>query len=217
MKEFFIRRKIKKYTRSLTKFGDEPQLLEKIADLYVKISENEQARQYYVRTITAYYQGETRLGNDNEFILTQCWKLLDLDPLNELAFHTLGQEFCGLGHFNEAAALYQRFAEKLVQCGHDEKAIAQYRNVAVLRPEDIEVRQRLVTLLWKFRRKEETAHELKKIARLAEKRGHAAKMLECCHKALKLLPADSSLQAELQSLIRSARQMEKPLELVVTH
>ena len=217
MKNFFIRRKIKKYTRSLTTHSGNPQSLGKIADLYAKLSQEDDAREYYERAIEAYYQHETRLGTENEFVLTLCWKLLDLDPLNASAYRTLGQEFCGLSRFHDAAILYQRFAEKLAKAGQYERAITQYRNVLVIYPEKIEVRQRLVALLWRFRRKEETAQELKKIAELAEKQGNVAKALECYKKAVTILPADSLLQAELQRISQVARHMEKPLKLVVNH
>ena len=215
MKEFFIKHKIKKYTRSLTKSGDDPQLFGKLADLHVQLSQEDEACEYYERAIEAYYQHETRLGSENEFILTLCWKLLDLDPINEKAYNTLGQEFCGLSRFDDAAILYQRYAEKLARGGCYEQAITQYRNVLVICPEKIEVRQRLVVLLWRFRRREETVQELKKIAELAEKNGNVAKALECYKKAVKILPADSLLQAELRRIIQCTRQMKNPLRLVV--
>ena len=215
MKDFFTKQKIKRYTRSLTKYGDDPLSLDKIADLYAQLSQEHKAREYYERAIEAYYQHDTRLGSDNEFIVTLCWKLLDLDPLNELAHRTLGQEFCGLSRFDDAASLYQHFAEKLTRGGHYEQAIAQYRNVLVICPEKIEVRQHLVALLWRFRRKEETVQELKKIAEQAEKSGNIAKALECYQKAVKILPADSLLQVELRRISQHTRHIEKPLRLVV--
>ncbi len=215
MKDFFVRQKIKKYTRSLAKYGDDPLSLEKIADLYVRLSQGDKARECYERAIEVYYQHDTRLGSDNEFILTLCWKLLDLDPVNELSYRILGQEFCGLSRFDDAAALYQRFAEKLTEGGQYEKAITQYRNVLVICPEKIEIRQRLVALLWRCRRKEEAAQELKKIAALAEKDGNVAEALECYKKAVEILPADSLLQAELSRISQCTRHMEKPLQLVV--
>lgn len=215
MKNFFVRQKIKKHTRSLTKYGDDPLSLGKIADLYAQLSQENKARECYERAIKSYYQHDTRLGSDNDFILTLCWKMLEIDPINELAYRTLGQEFCGLSRFNDAAILYQRFAEKLVRVGDYEQAITQYRNVLVICPEKVEIRQRLVALLWRFRRKEETVQELKKIAELAEKDGNVAKALECYKKAVAILPVDSLLQAELRRISQRVRHMEKPLRLVV--
>jgi tetratricopeptide (TPR) repeat protein len=215
MREFFIRRKIEKYKHRLVKHGDDSLYFQKVAELYLQISQQESAVEYYQKAIEAYYRNDSRLGEDNDFILEVCWKLLEIDPINALTYRILGQEYCGLGEFDEAVKLYKSFAKKLINIAQYEEAIAQYRNVLVLVPEDIEIREEVFSLLWRLRRKEEAVQELKKIADLAEKAENIAKALECYKKAVEIMPAHPDLQTELTRVTQLARNMEKPLRLVV--
>ncbi len=215
MKEFFIRRKIEKYRRLLTKHGNDPRYFRHIAELYKQLSKKEKAAHAYQQAIETYYQNGARLGSENEFVMELCWALLDVDPLNTLAHKTLGQEYCGVGEFDEAADLYTSFAKKLLKTGQYREAIEQYRNVLVFKPDNIVVRQNLVSLLWRFRRKAEVLQELQKIAELSERAGNVVKALECYKKAVKISPSESELQAELQRLTQCVRTMETPLRLVV--
>jgi tetratricopeptide (TPR) repeat protein len=217
MKEFLLARKIKKYERNLRAHGAEPVYLEKLARLYVQISERETACQYYRQAIEVYYQDDSRLGQNNEFIIAVCWALLELDPLYVVAHQTLGQEYCSLGKFAEAAQLYKLFAVKLAKVGQYQDAILQYRNAFVLLPDDIPGRQECFVLLWKLRRKEEALVELQRIAEIAERMGKLAKAVECYQKALKIAPADPELQAELRRLLQVNRRSDNQLRLVVNN
>jgi tetratricopeptide (TPR) repeat protein len=217
MREFVLRRKIKKYERKIEAHADDPVYLQELAQLYRQISEEEAAIAYYQKSIEAYYQDDSRLGVNNEFILEVCWTLLELDPKNVLAHQTLGQEYCSLGEFEEAAKLYKSFAAKLAKAGQYHDAISQYRNALVLFPDDIKGRQNCFSLLWKLRRKEEAVQELKKIAEIAESKGYIAKAVECYQKALKIMPANAELQQELRRLIQTHRRGHSQLRLVVNN
>jgi tetratricopeptide (TPR) repeat protein len=215
MRSFWAKRKIVKYRRWLAKHGDDAEYFQKVAELYGQISQPMSAVEYYEKAIKAYYREDSRLGAHNDFILHLCWKLFEIDPLNVLACTTLGQEYCGLGEFEEAVELYTSFAGKLVKAAQYDKAIEQYRNALVLVPGDVEVRQRCFALLWRLRRTKEAVQELRKIAELAEHAGNVAKALECYKKAVKIMPSDSVLQTELNRLRQQARAMETPFRLVV--
>lgn len=215
MKEFFFKRKIQKYIKRLPKYQQDPEFFEELAELYLKLSQYEQAREYYQKTIEVYYQESSRSDEDKDFILDVCWKLLDIDPLNALAHRILGQEYCQIGEFDEAIELYKAFASRLTEAAYYEEAIAQYRNVLVLTPDDIQVHQQCFALLWKLHRKEDAVQELRKIAELAEKAGQLAKVIECYKKALKIMPSNAELQAELHRAVKLVRTREQPLRLVV--
>ncbi|MBD3308212.1 tetratricopeptide repeat protein [candidate division KSB3 bacterium] len=211
----FIKRKIRKYEKRLAAHANDPEYIQDLADLYVQISQPDKARTYYQQAIETYYQRHSRLGEDTTFILDVCGKLLEIDPLNLLAHETLGQEYCSLGEFDDALKLYTAFARKLVQAGQYAKAIEQYRHVLVLTPHDIEIRQQCFSLLWKLRKKNEAIQELEKIAELAERQGNLVKAVECYRKAVKIMPSNSRLQAELSRVSQLTRTLEKPLRLVV--
>ena len=215
MKQFLTKWKIKKHRARLEKYGADATELFTLAQLYRQLAQDEQARESYQEAIEAYYQAGTRVGQDNEFIVMVCWALLALDPVNELAYRTLGQEFCGSCEFEQAVELYTHFAQKLVEAMRFDDAIAQYRNALVLRPENLELHQGLLTVLWRLHRKEEVVQELKTIAGLAEKAHDHGKAIECYRNALKIRPADILLKTELARLVQRVRTMEKPLRLVV--
>jgi tetratricopeptide (TPR) repeat protein len=217
MQEFFVKRKIQKYEVKREAHADNPEFLEELAGLYQKLSRREKAIECYQCAIEAYYREDSRLGVDNEFILGVCWHLLELDPLNLLAHQTLGQEFCGLGEFEEAVHVYKSFALKLARAGRYEDAIAQYRHAFVLVSDDIKGRQQCFSLLWKLRRKEEAVQELRKIADIAEHKGAIAKAVECYQKALKIYPSNPELRAALRRLVQVHRQENNQLRLVVNN
>ena len=215
MKEFFVKRKIKKYEQRLSKHDNDPQYFRELAELYLKISQHEPAAKYYQKAIEAYYRDDSQVGEDKEFIIEVCWELLAIEPLSKLACRTLGQEYCGLGEFNEAVQLYKSFADKLIKAARYDEAIVQYSNVLVLVPDNIEIRQEYFSLLWRLRRKEEAVQELRKIAKLAEQAGDIAKALDCYKKSLKIVPSDPELRAELVRVTQVARNTGKPLRLIV--
>ncbi len=215
MKEFFIKKKIKTYTANLAKHLHDPLYCEKLADMCRQVAQEESAAQYYQTAIKAYYHEESLLGEDKEFILKLCWKLLELDRLNELAHRTLGQEYCSIKEFDEAVELYKSFARELLQVKRYAEAIEQYRNALVLQPDDVGLHHQCFSLLWRLRRRKEAVQELRKIAELVEKKGNVAKALECYAKAVKIMPSDVELQRELLRLRKMTRTVEKPLRLVV--
>lgn len=217
MKEFLLRRKIKKYERNIEAHADDPVYLQELAQLYQQLSEQDTAITYYQKAIEAYYQDDSRLGVNNEFILDVCWTLLELDARNGLAYQTLGQEYCSLGEFEEAAKLYKSFAAKLAKAGQYDNAILQYRNALVLFPDDLKGRQSCFSLLWKLRRKEEAVQELRKIADIAERKGYITKAVECYQKALKIMPSNAEFQKELRRLIQTHRRGHNQLRLVVNN
>ena len=183
--------------------------------MHLKLSQHEQAGEYYQQAIETYYQEDSRLGEDRDFILDVCWKLLEIDPLHTLAHRMLCQEYCQLGEFDEAIELYTTYASRLTEAALYEEAIAQYRNVLVLTPDDILIHQKCFSLLWKLHRKEDAVQELRKIAELAEKAGHLARVIECYKKALKIMPSHGELQAELRRVAKLVHTREQPLRLVV--
>lgn len=215
MKHFFLKRKIRKYTKRLEKQHTNPILCVELAELYLNLSQPEQAAEYYQQAIETYYQEDSSLGEDRDFIVEVCWKLLDIDPLHSLAHRMLGQEYCQLGEFDEAIELYTAYASRLTQAALYEEAIAQYRNVLVLAPDDILIHQKCFSLLWKLHRKEQAVQELRKIAELAEKAGQLGKVIECYKKALKIMPAHAELQAELRRVAKVIHNRKQPLRLVV--
>lgn len=215
MKEFFLKRKIRIYTKRLSKNQQDAAFFEELAELHLKLSQNEQAREYYHKAIEGYYQENLRSGEDKDFILNVCWRLLEIDPLNLLAHRMLGQEYCQIGAFDEAIELYKAFASRLTEAACYEEAITQYQNVLVLTPDDIHVHQQCFALLWKLRRKEDAVQELRKIAELAEKAGQLAKAIECYQKALKIMPSNNELRAEFHRVVKLVRTREQPLRLVV--
>jgi tetratricopeptide (TPR) repeat protein len=215
MKEFWLRRKIKQYEQNLEEHCDDPVYLRELAELYVQLSQRTEAITYYHKAIEAYYQDNSRLGRNNEFILELCWALLKLEPMGRIALNTLGQEYCSLGEFEDATQLYHTFADELAKTDQYDEAILQYRNALVLSPDNIEIRQKCFSLLWRLRKKEEAIQELRKIAEIAERMGNIPKAVECYQKALKILPADSEFHVELRRLVQLNRSDKNPLRLVV--
>jgi tetratricopeptide (TPR) repeat protein len=215
MKEFWLRRKIKQYEQNPEEYRDDPVYLQALAEVYVQLSQRTEAITYYHKAIEAYYQDNSRLGRNNEFILELCWALLKLEPMDRVAHNTLGQEYCSLGEFEDAIQLYHTFADELARTDQDDEAILQYRNALVLSPNSIEIRQKCFSLLWRLRKKEEAIQELRIIAELAERTGDIPKAVECYQKALKILPASSEFQTELRRLVQLNRNDKNPLRLVV--
>ncbi len=216
MKAFWVKRKISKLERKLDDHWDDPVYLRELATLYTQLEQRDTALRYYHEAIEAYYHEDSRLGEDNDFILHVCWETLELAPLDRLAHKTLGQEYCGLSEFEEAARLYKAFAEQLIAAGQYDEAIVQYQNAFVLTPDDLRGRQRYFSLLWRMRRKKEAVQELKHIAEIAERTGHLLKAIECYRKALKIMPTDTALQQELERLVQRNKQGgQAQLRLVV--
>jgi tetratricopeptide (TPR) repeat protein len=215
MKEFWLRRKIKRYEQNLEEHCDDPVYLQELAEGYIQLSQRTEAITYYHKAIEAYYQDNSRLGRNNAFILELCWALLKLEPMDRLAHNALGQEYCSIGEFEDATRLYHTFADELAKTDQDDEAILQYRNALVLSPDNIEIRQKCFSLLWRLRKKEEALQELRTIADIAERTGNIPKAVECYQKVLKILPASSEFQTELRRLVQLNRSDTPPLRLVV--
>ena len=114
MSAFFMKRRIQKHLRRIEKYGEIPEDLKAVADAYAQAAETASAIAVYQRAIEAYYCEGARVGKENAFIFETCHRLLAIDPLNALAYQTLGQEYCGVNAFDTASRLYQVFAKKLV-------------------------------------------------------------------------------------------------------
>lgn len=215
IKEFWIKHQIRAYFRRIEKYGEQPEYLKKVAELLTQIGNIEQAKRYYQQAIDAYYREGGRLGDGRAFIFDVCESLLALDPLNVAAYSTLGQEYCGLNEFETASRLYQRFAVQLVKAGRIDEAIMQYRNVLIFFPDHLEIRERLLALLIRVRKRDESVQELRKIAELSEKMGRVGKAMVCYKKALQLMPSHAEIRAALKRLASRARTSERSLRLVV--
>lgn len=217
MKEFLLKRKLKKYEQRLPAYADDAAYLFQGVLLYQQLSQREAAIATGHKAIEAYYQSNSRLGVNNELIFKICHTLLELDATDVLAHQTLGQEYCGLGEFETAAKLYVTLGATLAKTGRYEEALSQYQNVLVLFPDDIKVRQNCFLLLWKLHRKEDAVQELKRIAEIAERKGQVAKSVECYRKAIKIMPSRTEFHQELRRLLHSHRQGENQLRLVVNN
>ena len=215
MSAFFMKRRIQKHLRRIEKYGEIPEDLKAVADAYAQAAETASAIAFYQRAIEAYYCEGARVGKENAFIFETCHRLLAIDPLNALAYQTLGQEYCGVNAFETASRLYQAFAKKLVDAERYEDAIAQYRNVLVFEPDHFGMRERILSLLLKLRKRTEAAHEFQKLAELAEKMGRSGKAVEYYKNALQLMPSQTEAHAALRRLTKQNRMSEAPLRLVV--
>ena len=218
IKQLWVKHQIRAYLRRIEKYGERPEYVKTLAELYVRSGNIEEAKLWYQQAIEAHYRGGGRLGDRQPFVFEVCEALLAIDPLNSVAYSTLGQEYCGLSEFERASRLYQDFAEQLVSAGKIDEAIAQYRNVLVFFPERIELRERMLALLVQARKREESAQELRKIAEIAEKMGQTGKAAAYYKKALQLMPSYVECQAALKRLAGSrtrAHANERLLRLVV--
>ncbi len=215
IKQFLMRRRIRVYLRRVEKYGAVPEYVKKLADLYAQAADIEQAKRLYQQAIEAHYREGGRLGDGQAFVFDVCESLLAIDPLNILAHSTLGQEYCGLNEFDAANQLYQQFAEQLANAGQLDEAILQYRNALVFLPDQIEIRERLLTLLFQARKREECVQELRKIADLSEQMGRSGKAIAYYKKALQLMPSHAECQSALKRLASRVRTSERSLRLVV--
>jgi len=215
IKEWWITHQIRAYLRRIEKYGETSGDLKKLAEFSVQRGDVEEAKMFYQQAIEAYYRDGGRLGDGKAFVFEICEALLQLDPLNSLAHSTLGQEYCGLNEFEMASQLYQRFAEQLARAGRVDEAILQYRNVLVFFPDHFDIRERLLTLLFQARKREECVQELRKIAELSEKIGDRGKAAAYYRKALQLMPSHVETQAALRRLTSRARAGERSLRLMV--
>lgn len=214
MKLLWAKYRIRRYLRRIEKYGETPEYLKKLAESYLRVGELEQAKTCYQQAIEAYYRGGSRLGDGQPFVFDVCESLLAIDPLNSVAHSTLGQEYCGLNEFEAASRLYRHFAEQLVNDGQLDEAITQYRNVLVFFPDRLDIRERLLSLLVRTRKRQESAQELRKIAEILENMGQTGKAIAYYKKALQLMPS-AECQSALKRLSPRVRTNERTLRLVV--
>lgn len=137
--------------------------------------------------------------------------LLDLDPRDSGARLKLGDIHLRLGEKDDAVAAYLKVAHQFMKDGFDAKAVALFKQIAKLAPEQIEVHVPLSELYQRLGLTPEAMSALQTAVEAFQKAGRKREALELLRKAAALDPTNTTSRLKIADLLRAQGMDEEAL------
>lgn len=137
--------------------------------------------------------------------------LLDLDPRDCGVRLKLGDIYLRLGSRDDAVASYLKVAHQFMKDGFDAKAVALFKQIAKLAPEQIEVHVPLAELYQRLGLVPEAMLALQTAVEAYQKAGRKREALELLRKAAALDPTNTTSRLKIADLLRAQEMVDEAL------
>lgn len=171
--------------------------INRVGDLYARLGRTKEAVEQFSRIADSY----TREG----FLLKAIAiykKITKLDTGSLDAYHALARLYSQQGLTMEARAQFQTVAEQHAREGRDAQALATFREMLELDPQDLKVRLTIAGLLERSGDAGEALAAYQDAGAEFERRGMHADARKVCEAALRLAPGDPALVRRLVLCLR---------------
>jgi len=202
---------IKEYERLLDDNPNDVNTLNRIGDLWVRISRTDEAVKVFVKIADHY-------SRDGFFLkaIAIFKKINKLDPSKLDIYAKLADLYAKQGLAMEAKSQYQVLADYYLKHGDPANALATYRKISELDPNSINVHVKLADL---YSQNNQTANALKeydRIGRMLLKRGMLDEAVQVFRKALKIDASNLDLAESLFNALHDAKDFTNASQLIET-
>src|SRR4028119_859283 len=139
-------------------------------------------------------------------------QLAERDPRDYNTLNTLGDLYVRVSAKNEAIKCFERIAEYYDTQGFTHKAIAMYKKIARLKPDDIKISARLAPLYQTLGLIAEARTHFLSVADFYQQKGDRLPALEIWHQIADLDPGDVQTRLNLAENYVKENQLEKAVE-----
>lgn len=137
--------------------------------------------------------------------------LLEVDPRDSGARLKLGDIHLRLGDKDEAVAAYLKVAHQFMKDGFDAKAVALFKQIAKLAPEQIEIHVPLSELYQRLGLASDAMAALQTAVEAFQKAGRKRESLELLRKAAALDPTNTTSRLKIADLLRQQGMTDEAL------
>ncbi len=202
---------IKEYERLLDDNPNDVNTLNRIGDLWVRISRNDEAVKVFAKIADHY-------SKDGFFLkaIAIYKKINKLDPSKLDIYAKLADLYAKQGLAMEAKSQYQVLADYYLKHGDPGNALVIYRKISELDPNSINVHVKLADLYSQNNQKAEALKEYDRVGRMLLKRSMLDEAVQVFKKALKIDSSNVELVESLVTALLEAKDYENAIQIVQT-
>jgi pilus assembly protein FimV len=202
---------IKEYERLLEDNPNDVNTLNRIGDLWVRISRTEEAVKVFSKIADHY-------SKDGFFLkaIAIYKKINKLDPSKLDIYAKLADLYAKQGLAMEAKSQYQVLADYYLKHGDPGNALTIYKKISELDPNSINVHVKLADLYSQNGRTADALKEYDRVGRMLLKRGMLDEAVQVFKKALKIDAANVELVESLVTALLEARDYDNAFQIVQT-
>lgn len=200
---------IKEYERLLEDNPNDVNTLNRIGDLWVRISRSDEAVKVFVKIAEHY-------SRDGFFLkaIAIFKKINKLDPSKLDIYAKLADLYAKQGLAMEAKSQYQVLADYYLKHGDPANALGIYRKISELDPNAINVHVKLADLYSQNNQTAEALKEYDRVGRMLLKRGMLEEAVQVFKKALKIDAKNTELVDSLVVALLEAKDFENATQIV---
>jgi tetratricopeptide (TPR) repeat protein len=194
---------IKELKKVLEKDPDDPNILNRIGDLYVRLRKSSEAADYYQKTAQRY-------ASDGFYVkaIAVYKKIHRIEPTRHEVLLRLAELYERQGLVNDARAHYTQLAEHYARQNDQRSAVQTYQRMVDLEPENPGHRLKLADSYRQLGKLDETLRVYLELGRLMVKHGHADHAVQVYERAIELVPDDLGFVREAFSVLRQGGDLE---------
>lgn len=144
-------------------------------------------------------------------------QILRADPKDQATLMTVGDLFARQGDMSQAAEYFERLAQVYLNDGFNSKAIAIYKKIAKLAPNELAPLERLADLYVQQGVLSEARPLFLQIAEAHLKANHAPKAVEVLHRLLEVEPENLRVQMRLAELYNVMGQKKEAAQTYLSY
>ena len=200
---------IKEYRKLLEKHPDDPAVLNRIGDLYVRQRKSSEAADYYQQTAQQY-------ASDGFYVkaIAVYKKIHRIEPSRHEVLLRLAELYERQGLVNDARAHYTQLAEHYSRQEDHRSAVETYQRMVDLEPENLGNRLKLADAYRQLGRLDETLRVYLDLGRLMVKHGRADHAVQIYERAVELAPDDLGFLRDAVEVLRHAGELEAAYGLI---
>ncbi|MGE5715633.1 MAG: tetratricopeptide repeat protein, partial [Acidobacteriota bacterium] len=193
---------LKDYLRVLDDNPKDINTLNKVGDLYVRMNRPGDSIPFYTRIADFY-------ARDGFFLkaIAIYKKINKIDPARLEVYDRLADLYHKQGLAQDARSQYQVLADHYLKTNHADEAIAAYKKMAAVDPNDLKIQVRLADLYRSHRQIDQAVMQYGLIGSMLLRRGAHDEAAAVFQKALELSPSDANIQ---RNLVRSLLAQKNP-------
>jgi tetratricopeptide (TPR) repeat protein len=138
-------------------------------------------------------------------------KIIKCDPHDVLILNTIGDLYLRQGKTSEANRCFSQVAENYVQNNFFLKAIAVYKKILNVNPDNLQINEIMASLYSKQGLSIDARNQYTRVASLLEKEGKVREQMDVYEKVVELDPKNSAIRRKLADLYLSGGAKDKAL------